>query len=90
MGDIQQHQKACRYRPAWASHMSELSLVLEGTDEVIPSVTYQRKKKYTALNPNSHFIPRSSRRVLLIAICRTYGLEYIPSSGTSKLQALSH
>lgn len=45
MGDIQQYQKASRYRPAWASHMNELSLVLEGTDEVIPSVTYQRQKK---------------------------------------------
>lgn len=45
MGDIQQYQTASRYRPAWASHMSELSLVMEGTDEVIPSVTYQRQKK---------------------------------------------
>lgn len=45
MGDIQQYQRASRNRPAWASHMSELSLVLEQTDEVIPSVTYQRGKK---------------------------------------------
>lgn len=44
MGDKQQYQKASRYRSAWTSHMSELSLVLQGTDEVIPSVTYQRKK----------------------------------------------
>lgn len=83
MGDIQQNHKPFRYRPAWASHISELSLVLEETDEVIPSITYKKKKKYTALNPKSHFIPHSSRRALLIGICRTYGLEHIPSSSIS-------
>lgn len=39
MGDIQQYQKASRHRAAWVSHMSELPSVLEGPDEVIPSVT---------------------------------------------------